>query len=288
MNGSSNLHTVPENRPVPEPILHILEVVQSVASEQECPYIVVGATARDLLLFHVFGISGNRATLDVDFAIAVESWERFQRMRDALFATEEFALGEVEHRLYLQGTDTPIDLIPFGEIAEDDIIAWPPAKDTIMTVTGFSDALAAAIQVKVSTSLIVPVVSLAALAILKLFAWQDRPTTDKDVLDLHRVISKYGDSGNEDRLYDSDSPYMERFNYDLELAGAALAGEDGRILSSPSTLDKLHVLAATPNFIDALAERIRLARWQFQPEKLPHVRSVLAAYFDELLKLSDA
>jgi len=284
MSNFSSPYTVPENRPVPEPILHILAVVDRVATEQNCPYVVVGATARDLLLFHVFGIRVSRATLDVDFAIAVESWDKFDRMRNALLATKEFVASKVEHRLYLKDTDIPIDLIPFGGVAEGDTIVWPPAKDTVMTVAGFEDAMAASIQVKVSPTLTVPVVSLAALAILKIFAWEDRKTTDKDAVDLYRLISTYADAGNEDRLYEPDSPHMEKFSYDLELAGAALAGEDSRLLSSATTITRLRTIAATADFIDTLAERVRTSRWQFQPEKLPYVRAVLVAYFDELLK----
>lgn len=284
MSGFSSPYTVPENRPVPEPILHILAVVHRVATEQKCPYFVVGATARDLLLFHVFGIPATRATRDVDFAIAVESWDQFHGMRDALLATDEFVPSKLEHRLFFKATDIPIDLIPFGGVAEDDTIAWPPAKDTVMTVAGFEDAMAASIQVQVSATLMVPVVSLAALAILKIFAWTDRKASDKDALDLYRVISTYTDAGNEDRLYDPGSLHMEKFNYDPELAGAALAGEDSRILSRPATVTKVRTHLATANYIDDLAERIRASRWLFQPEKLPHVRAVLVAYFDEFLK----
>jgi predicted nucleotidyltransferase len=284
MSGFSSPYTVPEDRPVPEPILHILAVVHRVATEQECPCVLVGATARDLLLFHVFGIPASRATRDVDFAIAVESWDKFRALHNALVATEKFVPSKVEHRLFFKATDIPTDLIPFGGVAEDDTIAWPPAKDTVMTVAGFEDAMAASIQVQVSATLAVPVVSLAALAMLKIFAWVDRKATDKDALDLYRVISTYMDTGNEERLYDSGSPHMEKFNYDPELAGAALAGEDGRMLSSAGTVTKLRTHLAAADFIDHLAERIRTSRWPFQPEKLPHVRAVLVAYFDELLK----
>jgi hypothetical protein len=98
------------------------------------------------------------------------------------------------------------------------------------------------------------------------------------------VISTYADTGNEDRLYDPDSPHMEKFNDDPELAGTALTGENSRMLSSASTITKLRTLVAIADFIDTLAERIRTSRWQFQPEKLPHVRAVLVAYFDELMK----
>ena len=74
-------------------------------------------------------------------------------------------------------------------------------------------------------------------------------------LDLYRVISTYADAGNEDRLYDPGSPHMEKFNYDPESAGAALAGEDSRMLSNAATVTKLRTLLATADSIDTLAER---------------------------------
>jgi predicted nucleotidyltransferase len=63
-------------------------------------------------------------------------------------------------------------------VAEGDQIAWPPARGTVMTVAGFEDAIAASVQIQVSATLSLPVVSLAAFAILKLFAWHDRKTSD--------------------------------------------------------------------------------------------------------------
>lgn len=56
MNSFLNPYTVDKSRPVDAVTLHILSVVNRVAAELGLPYIVVGATARDLLLFHVFGI----------------------------------------------------------------------------------------------------------------------------------------------------------------------------------------------------------------------------------------
>lgn len=284
MSSISNLYTVPEGRPVPGPILHILAVVHRVATGQKCPYVVVGATARDLLLFHVFGIPASRATRDVDFAIAVESWDKFNKMRDALLATKEFSASRAVHRLHLAGTNIPIDLIPFGGVAEDHTIAWPPSRDTVMTVAGFEDAIAASIKIQVSPDLTVPVVSLAALTVLKVFAWEDRKTSDKDALDLYRVISTYADAGNEDRLYAPAMPYLEKFGHNVGLAGAALAGEDSRLLSSAAVLIKLRTLVSAESFMDTLAERIRTSQWPFEPEKLSDVRAMLTAYFDELTK----
>jgi hypothetical protein len=59
MTSFLNRYTVNESRPLDQATLHILSVVNRLAGDLELPYIVVGATARDLLLFHVFGIPVN-------------------------------------------------------------------------------------------------------------------------------------------------------------------------------------------------------------------------------------
>ena len=151
-----------------------------------------------------------------------------------------------------------------------------------MTVAGFEGAIAAAVQVQVSADLTVPVASLAGIAVLKLFAWQDRYTTDKDALDLYRVISTYADAGNFDRLYDEATQLLEQAEYDIELGGAALLGFDARQLCSPHTLAKVRILLALPNFAEKLAERIRLSKWPLQPERLLRVLSVLSRFTGQL------
>ena len=206
MNSFLNPHTVDKSRPVDPVTLRILSVVNHVAAELELPYIVVGATARDLLLFHVFGIPVTRATADVDFAVAMDSWERFRELRGALLTSGHFREGKMEHRVYLQAPsvkdEIPVDLIPFGGVAEDDVIHWPP--------------------------------------------------------------------------------HLEQADYDIEFAGAALLGFDARQLCSPDTLAKVRDLLSLPNFVETLAEQIRIAKWPLQPEQLSRILSVLLRFTERL------
>ena len=55
----------------------VFDFVNSVLAELKMPYIVVGATARDLVLHHGHGARIQRATDDVDFAIEVPDWNAF-------------------------------------------------------------------------------------------------------------------------------------------------------------------------------------------------------------------
>jgi predicted nucleotidyltransferase len=48
------------------------------------PYVVVGATARDLVLHYVHGAALERATQDVDFAIEIPDWAAFDVLKNKL------------------------------------------------------------------------------------------------------------------------------------------------------------------------------------------------------------
>jgi predicted nucleotidyltransferase len=66
--------------------------VQAGAGQLGLEPLLVGATARDLLLVHVFEQPVRRATLDVDFAVALASWEQFEALK-----------AEVDQRVWLPG-----------------------------------------------------------------------------------------------------------------------------------------------------------------------------------------
>ena len=108
---------------------------------------LVGATARDLLLFHAHGgPQPSRRTRDIDFAITVDSWEAFEAVRNALLAQDNFNPSKVQHRRLYSSLTVPeveVDIIPFGGIASpQETITWPPEFDTAMNVASFEEALA--------------------------------------------------------------------------------------------------------------------------------------------------
>jgi predicted nucleotidyltransferase len=59
-------------------------------------WLIVGATARVILLEHVLGFPPARATRDVDFAVAIESWEGFDELKRQLEATGHFTASKNE------------------------------------------------------------------------------------------------------------------------------------------------------------------------------------------------
>lgn len=191
--------------------------------------LLVGAMARDLLLYYAYEIPVSRATEDVDLGFAVADWEDFAALRAALVASTYFeadkrVVHKIHHRQRRQ-----VDLIPFGGLERPDgSIAWPPRGDEAMTVLGYREALASAIDVRLPEGQRVLVVSLPMLAVLKVIAWSERHATAprRDAADLLLILKNYLDAGHQQRLYDEAPHLLDNSNFDYERAGAWLAGQD--------------------------------------------------------------
>jgi predicted nucleotidyltransferase len=220
-------------KPVDPLIARVLRRLDPIAREADCAYFVVGATARDLLLVNVYGLWSGRATRDIDFGVAVASWDGFDLLKERLTATGDFLPDrrEVQRLLYRHGAGgslIPVDLIPFlGVTSAEGTIEWPPSRDIVMNVAGFEKALSTSVPIEMEDGLTVRVASIPGLALLKLMAWADRgKATNKDAADLYRLLTAYADAGNVDRLYDEEMELFESVGFDVPLAGAALLGRD--------------------------------------------------------------
>jgi len=92
-----------------------ITAVHEVTVALELPYIIVGATARDLALHYGYGTPVQRATKDIDFAVEVDSWKAFENVRDKLIEQGFREDSRVLHRL-TSPTESPIDIVPFGGV----------------------------------------------------------------------------------------------------------------------------------------------------------------------------
>lgn len=258
------MYTIRPDRPLNPATRRILETLRSIAGAHQASYFVIGATARDLLMTHVFGIDSGRETRDVDFAIALADWSQFERIKHDFVQTGDFVTAAAEaHRLYYAQDQHqfayPIDLIPFGKIeSEGNRIAWPPDMNIVMNVAGYGEALASAIPIDLGEGLTIPVVSIAALAALKLLAWDERGLEDnKDALDLMFLLKNFHHAGNIDRLYGDAFSLVQSNDFKIDLAGAALLGHDIKRILRPSTKQALLNVLASPAKRDRLTIHMR-------------------------------
>jgi predicted nucleotidyltransferase len=228
--------------PVEKHLSEMLRLVDDCMLGLGKSYFIAGAQARDLILLNVFGIATSRATNDVDIGVCVEDWATFNTLKERLIATGYF-LQDLKrvHRLIGTKTAIPLDLLPFGGVENPGgEIAWPPEMEQIMNVAGFSEAARSVITVQINEKLKVPVVSLPALVVLKLFAWIDRNADNtKDAIDIWIILNTYSEAGNEDRLYVDEKELSSGSGWDLKFAGVKLLGKDAANICDYETARQL-------------------------------------------------
>lgn len=268
------------DKPLPGTLLALIRTLDEVAQGLAIRYFVIGATARDILMEHVHGLETGRATRDVDFAVAVSSWDEFDRLKARLTATGQFFASATTHRLRFgkeQGA-YPLDLVPFDGVEQDGEIAWPPNGDFVMNVAGYADAYGSALDIEIEPGFQVKIVSLPAMAVLKVLAWNDRLDRDKHPADVLLILRSYHQAGQEERLYDEAIDLLERYAYDVELAGAALLGRDAsRDIIQDARLQVRHVLAN-----DRTADKFIAQMMRSHSGPVQHTTRLLQAFLDNI------
>ena len=226
-------------------IVEVFSSVSNVLTELNMPYIVVGATARDLVLHHGHGAEIRRATDDVDFAIEVPDWNAFNVLKNKL-SEEGFKETKAQHRL-ISPTDTIVDIVPFGEIEhEQDAIAWPPKNDVVMNVLGFKEACEHAewVRVQIEPDIDIQVVTPVGMSLLKIISWSDRAADkrNKDAKDIAYLLTNYEVIPEvKDTLY-TDTQIIETYDWDITQAAACLLGQRARDIAKENTVARFDAL----------------------------------------------
>ena len=278
------MYNIRADRPVDAVTLSILRDFDGACRKLGVEYFLVGATARDIMLTHVFGIEAGRITRDVDLAVAIADWQVFDRIKTCLLAqASNWAVSPAPQRLLYRDGDalfaTSIDLIPFGKVENPPgAIAWPPDMAVVMHVTGYAEAHQSAAQVKLGDGRVIRVASIAGLAALKLFAWVDRGMSDsKDAHDLLILLRRYTEAGNHDRLYEPGNLSLLEFaGYDPDLAGAGLLGADVALMVDQKTRAKLLAILNDGVLLDRLM--LHMARSYRAEDALSRIGDLLRQF----------
>lgn len=228
----------------------IYQAIDQAAKKLNIPYVVVGAAARDLVLHYGYGARLQRATLDIDVAVQVPDWQAFEKLRTELLTTD-FQQNKIQHRLKYK--NMIIDLLPCGAIEDDNAnIAWPPDGSVVMSMLGFHEAIDHAVIVTIQDrpTLNVPVVTPAALSLLKLVSWSDREANlkNKDAKDLLFLFKTYEEIPEISNWIFQHSDIREKLNWDIERASAYKLGVDAADIATKQT--RVHLTKIQSNGID--------------------------------------
>lgn len=237
--------------------------IAEVCAEVGVEFLVVGATARDLILHYGHGAPIKRATTDIDVAVLVADWATFNELKEALEACG-YKKSKAAQRFF-SPSDTPVDIVPFGAVADAaSTILWPPAGDTSMSVLGFREAHEHAdiVRIQESPAIDICVATPVGLALLKLMAWQDRSpdVRPKDAVDLRYLLDYYEKIPEvSDTLY-SDAGLGERYSWDTQLMAAELLGKSVREIIGTDAAQVLQTLTADSQILETLV--LEMSAWK--------------------------
>ncbi len=186
---------------------------------------VVGARARDIAMTLMKGDEPKRRTQDLDIAIAIENWQSFDDICKTLKNNHFKRHGETQKFIY-QGEkgdiDFEVDIVPFGGVAVDEKIGWPPEGNPVMSVKCFQDVMKEALTVNVNDEIRVKMAPLCGQFLIKLDAWNDRnASTDKDAEDMLFILKNYLDI---QLLYKEDNVPPDVVTFDDESQDAIVWG----------------------------------------------------------------
>jgi predicted nucleotidyltransferase len=219
-------------------MIGLFEAITEVAESLSVPFFIVGAAARDIILTEYYEIETGLATKDVDLAVHVSDWDSYERLREGLIGTGKFERDKKQAQRLLYEKWYPVDIVPFGAIAEPSgCLSWPPEHDMRMSTLGFEEAYHNTITVRIRAepALDIVFVSLPGLALLKMISWNDNPPArGPDARDLLLLMRTYLDAGNRERLWDEEKDLVGE-NFDYVRAGSRLLGRDIAKILSPDT-----------------------------------------------------
>lgn len=195
---------------------------------------LIGARCRDALHSALGRTTPTRATDDLDLAIAIESWREYAQISETFPSIRE---NDIAYRI----ANLPVDIVPFGAVAEDPRgLTRPARRKEDIVVFGFREVFDQAASVELSSGECIRIPQPEGYTLLKVRAWADRAPDDKDAKDLAVALDWYAESDAvHDRLYGDDIGVAESYGFDLAQGAANLLGGDVRRQLEPRDADDL-------------------------------------------------
>lgn len=221
-----------------DPLYDTLAALNKSLEQLNLQLYVVGACARDIAMKVLNVPASARRTIDIDVAIALDNWEMFDKVSELLqhnnFKKDPYA----KQKFYYKGedgtNDYEVDVVPFGPLANNEVIGWPPEGNPEMSVRCFEDVMKDADTIIVDESVQFCIASLSGQFLIKLDAWIDRHLkTDKDARDMFYIIDNFYWTSIVDKfpppeqVTNSDDPAFDDF-----VAGAQWIASELRSLLS--------------------------------------------------------
>lgn len=203
----------------------VFELIDDVLKSRGIPYYLIGVSAITLEMLKK-GIKPARGTKDIDFAIMISSLDQFEEVVDDL-KKAGFNKVEAPWTLVHPEYDVVVDLLPFGEIEENNMIGFNE-RYTDLHVLGFKEVMKDSREYEIEDR-VVHVPPIPGMVILKLVAWSDRPEDrGNDPYDILRVIEHYNDLEFETNMLEHYDLIPEEGDFDNRMFSARILGRKAK------------------------------------------------------------
>ncbi|MEQ6118580.1 hypothetical protein [Reichenbachiella sp. MALMAid0571] len=212
----------------------VFETIDEIMIRYNIPYYLIGVSAIALELLRD-GKKPDRGTKDIDFAIMISSINEYDNLSESLIS-KGFNKVKAPWTFYSDEYDAAIDILPFGEIEENDTIRFNERYSDIH-VLGFKEVLQDAKAIYIEEK-IVQIPPLPGMIILKLVAWSDRPEErDNDLSDILRIIEHYFELEFDEITEKYYTTFPEDDSFDqLRIAAEVLGSKAKEYLNKSETL----------------------------------------------------
>lgn len=214
--------------------------MQNAFAELQIDYFVIGAVARDIW-YAESGLTSRR-TKDIDFAVFVGKRDEYEAIKQHLKKKEKYRDTRTNSFVLLTPGGVQVDILPFGGIENDGEVRIEGQGLTNIRVEGMLEVFETGTKpVNIENGRAFQVASLAAIILLKLIAYDDRPEVrQKDAGDIANILENYFDlqaemiyEGHKD-LFDLREGNVEHTTQ--ELAAIVVGREIKKIIESNSQL----------------------------------------------------
>ncbi len=252
----------------------VFEIIDKVMIQLGVSYYLIGVNAIALKLLKE-GLKPSRGTKDIDFAVMVSSISQYDQIVENL-VKNGFNRVEAPWTLYHKEYNVAIDLLPFGEIEEQNTLSFNK-RVTDLHVLGFKEVLENPSQVEVE-DIIVNIPPLPGMVLLKLVAWSDRPEErDNDLSDILRIIHHYYDSNWDDITNNHHDLLKDPFDR-LKISARVLGREASQYLQKSKVLRDRILSVLQENLEDAARSKIGLDWAKILDKDIEYARDILKAF----------
>jgi predicted nucleotidyltransferase len=249
---------------------HVIADIVSASKALQIDFFGVGALARNT--WYVDNDLPARGTKDVDFGVYIPSTTVYQQLKKKLIEEHGYTASSNNAFCLISPQKIPVDLLPFGEIANNGKVLVEGKGLTSINLEGFREVHLNGLRSVDIEGDRINVCTIPSVVLLKLIAFDDRPDQRmKDPLDVASIFKVYPDIESDFIWNDYHDLYDGDLSHD-EVAIKVIGSEVRKlIVGNAALLERVNRILE-----DAITKSSRLAAYMVEDTQIETVQAMIA------------